>query len=783
MTTTMTRLREFRRRTLSAPIFARVKTALPRMSDTEREALEAGTVGWEAEFFSGKPDWSALLAQSPATLTDEERAFLNGPCEQLCAMCDDWDITFNKRDIPEEIWAFLKQHGFLGLIISKDHGGKGFQASAVSAIVAKVSSRSPSVAVAIIVPNSLGPGELLTMFGTDEQKQHYLPRLADGREIPAFALTSVDAGSDATAMTDRGVVCHGTFEGKKTLGIRLNWSKRYISLGPVCTVLGLAFKLSDPEHLLGEEEDIGITMALIPTDTKGVSIGRRHLPGLQAFPNGPNRGTDVFIPIDWVIGGRERVGQGWRMLVTALAAGRGIMLPSMSVSAMKVAAFTTGAYARVREQFNLPIARFEGVQEALARIAGTAYTMDAARVLTARAVDRGERPAVVSAIMKYHATERMRDVVADAMDVHGGKAVCDGPSNYLGSAYRAIPIAITVEGANIMTRSLMIYGQGAIRCHPFILEEMAATQDPDEDAGLIAFDAVLTRHIGFLVKTLVRAAFHAWTFALFAGSPVSGPMARHIRKANALSAAFALVSDAAMVSLGGALKRKEMLSARLGDILSELYLLGAILKRFADDGRAQHDVPLLHWAAESALSRAQSRLDEVLANLPLRPLAWALRVLILPFGRTFRPPSDAATRACAEVLTAPSSARDRLVDGIYIGDPDEPLGQLDRAMRLICELEPLRAKMKTAKLSDIEDALAHGVITDTEAERLHEAQALRRRVLEVDDFDPQELTGTAHRATSAKPPTSGKTKRQGASQSPKQRKRAARANAKAGQST
>jgi acyl-CoA dehydrogenase len=733
----------FRQRTISRPLLGFVKRVLPRMSDTEREALEAGTVNWDAELFSGKPDWDVLLGMGPATLTPEEQAFMDGPVEQLCGMLDDWEINHVRHRLPDEVWDFIREQGFLGMIIPKSYGGLGFSASAHSAVVTKVSSCSIAAAVTIMVPNSLGPGELLIEYGTEDQKNHYLPRLADGRELPCFGLTSLDAGSDAAAMTDKGVVCYATHNGKKTLGMRVSWAKRYITLGPVASLLGLAFKLYDPDGLLGDKQDIGITVALVPTDTPGVEIGRRHLPVGQFFQNGPNSGKDVFIPMDWVIGGRDRVGQGWKMLVSALAAGRGISLPSLSASGAKLAAHATGAYARIREQFGIPIGKFEGVQEALARIAAHAYVLDAARRATTRMIDRGEKPAVLSGILKYHATERLRLTIDDAMDIHGGKGICDGPRNYLGNIYKAVPVAITVEGANILTRSLIIYGQGAVRCHPFLLKEMAAAQDDDADKGLRDFDAALFGHISFQLKTLARSLGHALTGGLLARSPVSGRAARHFRAFGRYAAGFALVSEIALISIGGALKRKEMLSGRLGDVLSELYLISCVLKRFEEDGRPPADLPLLDWACRTSFHAIQTRLGEVIDNFPNRPLAWFMTAMVFPLGRRRRPPRDRLTQACAELLLEPSDTRRRLVDGIYLGDQTKLLGQLDIAFEKTCALRHAGRKMRKAGIHDTGEAVKQQVITKSEAERLDETRALVREILAVDDFSQTELTGEA----------------------------------------
>src|SRR6202163_1721380 len=532
-----------RRDWLSRPIFRWARKVLPSLSATEREAIEAGDVWWDADLFSGDPDWGKLLATPPAKLSAEEQAFLAGPVEELCGMLDDWAITWELRDLPPEVWAFLKAHKFFAMIIPKQYGGLGFSAYAHSEGIRKLSSRSLSAPATAMVPNSLGPGELLMQFGTDAQRDYWLPRLARGEEIPCFGLTSPEAGSDAASMIDSGVVCRGTYEGREVLGIRLNWHKRYITLGPIATVLGLAFKLRDPDHLIGDRDDIGITLALVPTHLPGVSIGRRHLPAMHVFQNGPNWGHDVFIPMDHVIGGVEQVGKGWKMLMSALAAGRGISLPSLSAAGAAFAAHTTGAYASIREQFHVPIAQFEAIQERLGRMAATAYLLDAARRLTCAAIDRGHKPAVITAIMKAQATERLRVSANDAMDVHGGKGVMEGPLNYLGNLYRAVPIGITVEGANIVTRSLIQFGQGAIRSHPYILKEMLALEDDDHVRGLEAFDRAFWAHVSHAVTNTFRAWGHSWTGGLFAPAPDAGKTTRFYRKLGRYAAAFALSVD------------------------------------------------------------------------------------------------------------------------------------------------------------------------------------------------------------------------------------------------
>src|ERR1700761_7704080 len=650
----------FRADYITRPIFAWAKTALPALSDTEREAIEAGDTWWDADLFTGSPDWNKLLANAPGKLSAEEQAFLDGPVEEFCAMLNDWKISWTDRDLPPQAWAYLKAKRFFAMILPKEVGGLGFSAFAHSEGVRKISTRSVSAAVVAMVPNSLGPGELLLHFGTKAQQDYWLPRLARGEEIPCFGLTSPEAGSDAAAMIDSGGGCPGPFEGRETLGIRLNWHKRYITLGPIATVLGLAFKLHDPDHLIGSRNDIGITLALVPTHLPGVSIGRRHLPAMHVFQNGPNWGHDVFIPMDYVIGGVGQVGKGWKMLMSALAAGRGISLPSLSAAGAAFAADVTGAYARIREQFHVSISKFEAIQERLGRIAATAYLLDGARRMTCAALDDGHHPAVVTAIMKAQATDRMRLAVNDAMDVHGGKGIIEGPLNYLGSLYRGVPIGITVEGANIVTRSLMQFGQGAIRCHPYLLKEMQALEEPDKQKGLDAFDKVLWAHVGHSIANMFRACGRAWSGGLLAPAPDAGAATAFYRQLSRHAAAFALAVDLSLLTLGGALKRKEMISARFGDILSELYLSSAALKRWNDEGRLEEDLPLLEWCVEASLATIEARFDEIIANFPVRPVAWLLRLFIQPFGPRRRGPSDRVTDACAELITNPSAARYRL---------------------------------------------------------------------------------------------------------------------------
>ncbi len=739
-------VKPLRRAAVTRPLFGVFKKVLPAMSDTEREALEAGSVWWDADLFSGNPDWKKLLAYPAAKLTPEEQAFVDGPVEELCAMLDEWDINHERMDLPPEVWKFMGDKGFLGIIIPKSHGGLGFSAFAHSEIVTKIATRSGAAAVTVMVPNSLGPAELLMHYGTEAQKDHYLPRLAKGQEIPCFALTNPDAGSDAASIPDLGIVCKGMHDGREVLGIRVTWEKRYITLAPVATLLGLAFQLHDPERLLGGEEDVGITLALIPTSHPGVNYGRRHNPLGCAFMNGPTTGKDVFIPMEWVIGGQAQAGKGWRMLMECLAAGRSISLPSMSMAAGKVGTRASGAYARVRSQFKTAIGNFEGIQEPLARIGGTTYLMDGMRRMTMAALDMGEKPSVISAISKYHMTERMRSIINDAMDIHGGKGICMGPGNYLGRAYQTVPIAITVEGANILTRSLIIFGQGAIRCHPWVLKEMTAVRQDD----LEGFDRAFWGHVAFTISNGARSLWLGLTGGKGVAVPGSPRTARYLQILTRFSSAFAMLADMSMFVIGGSLKRKEMLSARLGDILSHLYMMSATVKRFHDDGCPEEDVPLLTWAMYDSSFKLQVAMDGVLANFPSRPVAWLMRRFVFPKGLTLTAPHDKWNVRVARLLIEPGATRDRLTAGMYLPRrEDDVLGRLEFAMEAVIRAEPVEAKLRAAQkegrlpqrsAAERRDAaVKSGVITLAEFEQLVRTDRLRREVIMVDDF-PTDLS-------------------------------------------
>src|SRR5499427_286689 len=651
-------VRPLRKALITRPFLKTYLKLLPRMSQTEKEALEAGTVWWDGELFTGAPKWERLLATRPPQLSAAEQTFLDGPCEELCRMLDEWEITHERADLPPQVWEFLKTRGFFAMIIPKRYGGLEFSAYAHSCVLAKIASRSVTCASVVAVPNSLGPAELLNHYGTEEQKDHYLPRLARGEEVPCFALTGPRAGSDAAAIPDTGIVARGMWQGREVLGLKLNFSKRYITLAPVATVIGLAFRMFDPERLLGGKTDLGITCALIPRNTPGVSIGRRHFPLNIPFQNGPIQGRDVFVPLDFIIGGPAMAGSGWRMLVEQLSVGRCISLPSNTTGAAKAAVWATGAYARIRNQFNTPVGRFEGVEAVIARMVGLTYTMDAGRSVTAGAIDGGEKPSVPSAMLKYHVTEMGRQVGNDALDIHGGKGICLGPKNYLARGYEAVPVAITVEGANLLTRSLIIFGQGAVRCHPFVLREMTAARNPDRRKGVDAFDRALFGHIGFTISNAVRSFIMAITHARFTSQPVEGPTGRYYQHIVRFSASFAFAVDVAMLALGGYLKKKENLSARLGDVLSCLYLASMVLKHHEDQGHPEEDLPIVEWACRNLLYHAQEQLHGFLRNFPNRLLAGVMRALIFPRGRIYSAPGDRLGRNVADLVTTPTETRE-----------------------------------------------------------------------------------------------------------------------------
>lgn len=735
---------------LTKPMLDTYQKLLPPLSESEEVALAAGTVGFEGELFSGMPRWQKLLDQPAPKLTEEERAFLDGPCEELCALANEWEITHELADLPEALWDKLREHRLFGMIIPKEYGGHGFSAFMHSQVLQRLSSVSTSLGSTVAVPNSLGPAELLLHYGTEEQKNHYLPRLATGEDIPCFALTSPTAGSDATSIPDFGVVCRGEWNGEEVLGVRLTFNKRYITLAPVATVVGLAFQMHDPDGLLGDKEDIGITLALLPRDTKGLNIGRRHFPLNTAFHNGPLSGKDVFVPMSQLIGGEAYAGQGWKMLVECLSVGRAISLPSMSTGSMKMGFVATGAYARIRKQFGISIGRFEGVEEALAAIGGYTYTVNALTRATAAAVDRGEKPSVPSAIAKYHTTEIARKVVSHAMDVHGGKGIILGPNNYLGRMWQTSPISITVEGANILTRSMIIFGQGAIRCHPWVLKEMQAAAIEDEDERLKAFDHALWHHVGFSCSNAVRSFWMGLTGAQFGNVPGDDYTRRFYRRLNRYSAALAICADVSMLLLGGKLKFKEKLSARLGDVLSQLYISASILKRYDDKGRLADERPLLAWALFQSSFEIERALSAALRNYPVKWVGWLLWVLVFPLGRRATAPSDRLGRSIAAMMTKPTEVRDRLCSESYLTPSEHNVvGKMVAWLPEIIAAEPIERKlMKAVKNGDVkgltleaqrEAAVAQGVITQEEAEQLASAMEKTLQVIATDDFDSSDL--------------------------------------------
>ena len=743
---------DLRKDKITRPIFEMFKKVLPPMNQTEREALNAGDVWWDGELFTGAPDWKKWLSNAKPELTKDEQDFIDNQVETVCEMVSDWEVNFKDKDLPEAVWEYLKKEGFLGLIIPREYGGKGFSALAHSSIVTKLASRNAALGVSTMVPNSLGPAELLLHYGTDEQKAHYLPKLATGEDIPCFALTAPKAGSDASAMPDTGIVCKASYQGKKVLGIRLNWDKRYITLAPVATVLGLAFKMYDPDHLIGDSEDIGITVALIPTSHEGVEIGTRHFPVGSPFMNGPTRGKDVFIPMDWIVGGQEFAGKGWKMLVECLSAGRGISLPSGATAAAKVAYRATGAYSMLRQQFNTEIARFEGIEEALARIAGAAYQLEAARITTAGAVDSGCKPSVVTAIAKYHMTESARSLINDAMDIHGGRGVIQGERNYLASAFMGSPVSITVEGANILTRNLMIFGQGAIRCHPFVYREMLAASNPNEEQGINEFDSLFFRHLGYGLSNFIRTLSLGITGGKIVFKPVEGETGKYYQQLTRMSSALALVSDLSMALLGGELKRRERLSARLGDVLSHLYMSSTVLKYFQDSGQKGADLVYVKWTVENNLYLIQKAFVEFFDNLKPRWLARFLKRLIFPYGLAYKRPGDENDHQVVQAMLSNNELRDRLTKNIFIGDKNQPIGRIEHAFIKVLAAskvgKKIRAALKDGKLAESDNlnelvlsAVDKEILSKSEGDIYLESEELRLDAIQVDEYTQDYIKG------------------------------------------
>jgi acyl-CoA dehydrogenase len=738
-------LHPLRQRYIVRPALKRLQKQMPSISKTEREAIEAGNTWWEKELFCGRPDWKKLFSIPRPALSQEEQDFLNHQVEKLCSMLNDWDIIFNKRDLPKEIWDYLKNERFFGMAIAKQYDGLGFSALAHSTIIMKIATRSISTAVNTMVPNSLGPGELIAHYGTEDQKNYYLPRLAKGLEVPCFALTAPDAGSDAGAIPDTGIVCRGEFEGKETVGLLLNWDKRYITLAPIATVLGLAVRMYDPDHLLGKEEDIGITLCLIPTSHPGVEIGNRHYPLFQAFLNGPTRGKDVFIPLDWIIGGPEMAGHGWRMLMECLSIGRSISLPALATACGKMAYRFTGAYARLRRQFNTPIASFEGIEEALGYIAGNMYLLESARMMTAGAVDLKVKPAIASAIAKYHLTEMSRQVIAHAMDIHGGHMIQVGPRNFLANLHLSIPISITVEGANILTRNLIIFGQGAIRCHPYILKEVELISSPTPN--IVELDKTLMAHIGFFTSHLLRNMAYGLTGGRFIFTTSKNKRIKKYQKQlTRMSAALALMADTSLIMLGGTLKRRERISARLGDIMSQLYLASAVLKYYYDNNKPASDVDYVCWSLQQCLQKIQLACNDFLDNFPNRFVAILLCGAIFPFGQAYRNPKDKLNKNIVASMLSPSEVRERLTKYCYVSNKEDDIGyQLDKALTQVSAVDPIWKKLHKAvqqgnipkrfNFSErVKAAQQAQLLTTDEVRVLSEFEMLRSEIIKVNEF-------------------------------------------------
>jgi len=741
-------LKQLRQKYFTIPLIEKLQKQMPSISETEREAIEAGNVWWEKDLFSGRPHWKKLLSMPSPKLSEEEQHFIDNQVETLCHMLNDWEILNNNHNLPDDVWQYLKNEKFFGLVIPKEYGGRGFSALAHSTMVVKIATRSISAAVNTMVPNSLGPGELLLHYGTDEQKKYYLPRLARGDDIPCFALTSPEAGSDAGSIIDKGIVCRGQYEGKEILGIRLTWDKRYITLAPVATVLGIAFRLYDPDNFLNKgKEDLGITLCLVPTSHPGVEIGNRHYPLHLAFMNGPTRGKDVFIPIEWIIGGVSNAGQGWKMLMECLSIGRSISLPALSTACAKLAFRMTGAYAQIRRQFNTEIANFEGVEEALGNIAGLTYLTESCRLFTVGAVDQNVKPSIASAIAKYHMTEMARKVIMHAMDVHAGHSIQIGPRNILATAHMAIPVSITVEGANILTRNLIIFGQGAIRCHPYLLQEIKLFSKPDSDEKMRSLDRILISHVGYLISNMVRTFWRGLTAGTLIFSPVRGPTARYYRQLSRMSSVLAFLSDVSILSLGGSLKRKERISARLGDILSQLYLASAVLKYFKDNDQPTSDLNYVRWCIEMSLYKMQVACNELLQNFPIKWMGKILHWIAFPYGTSYYKPNDDLHHKIVGTMINPSQFRDRLTDFCFISkDPNDPVRRLEVVLEQREEIEPLWNKFQEAIrkgilsrhasfAEQIDAADKLGVLNNAETRALRDFNSILKEVIKVNEFN------------------------------------------------
>jgi len=733
---------------ITKPAYKTLANSMPSISTTEQEALEAGTSWWEKELFMGAPDWSQFEKYPYPTLSEEEQSFIDNEVELLCSMLNEWEIHHHLKDLPPEVWQFIKDKGFLGLIIPKSFGGKEFSSFAQSRIMSKIASRSLTTAVSCMVPNSLGPGELLMHYGTDAQKQQYLPGLAKGEEIPCFGLTSPEAGSDAGAIPDSGVVCYSEHEGAQVLGLRMNFSKRWITLAPIATVVGLAFKLYDPEGLLGDKNktEYGITCALIPASHAGVKIGARHFPG-SPFMNGTVEGEDVFIPIDWIIGGQENAGKGWRMLMECLGVGRGISLPALATAAGEMSYLTVGAFAKIRQQFNISVGKFEGVQEATSEIASDAYMLEAFRYLVTCGLNQGGTPAVMTAMAKYYATETMRKVVNHGMDIAGGRAIQLGPRNFLALTYQAIPIAITVEGANILTRSLMIFGQGSMRCHPYLFEELQLLQSEDKANAVQKFDDLLFKHLAYTFNRGAKSFAYGWSGGSNdAPQSVDQFTASYYKTINRFSANFALVSDMSLGLLAGDLKRKEMLSGRLADIHAHLFISTAILKFYEAGQKTEAEQLHAKLALQKAFLNIQEAFWGLFKNFPAKLPAAFVKWICFPLGRVISKPDDELKQQVAELMMQEHPFREQLKHHVfYSTKADDVTGRLEHTFQILRTLEPLWDKFKKAESKgkftgltfeeNIAQAIKEGFITESEAQQLLQYNAIRFDSMLTDVFD------------------------------------------------
>lgn len=742
---------QIRRPLITKPIYRRVRRQKTRISPMEKQALTAGNSGFDKSLFSGKPDWKELRSLPPLRLTKEEEAIMNGPIEELCRLTDDWNIRKN-REIPDELWNFMRDNKLFGLRVPKSRGGLELSFQAQSLALGKVASRSVDVATLIELPTSLWPDEIIEKYGTEAQKKEWMPRFAESKDIASFAITGLSNGSDATSMRDVGYVEYGTHDGKKVLGIRLNIEKRYITFAPKATVLVLGFQLFDPDNHFGKGDDVGISLAIIPAHHRGIKIGRRHLPTGVAFPNGPIFGKDVFIPIDWLIGGTERAGEGWRMIMECLFVGRALALPSISVAAAKLALRTSAQYARVRRQFGSHIGRFEGIEEPLARLVEIAYVSEAMRSLTASMVDKGFRPLAVSSLMKYRTTEFARQAVDAAMDIHAGRGVMDGPSNYLMSAFLAVPIGVTVEGANIVTRSIITFAQGVMQAHPFFYEELASCEEPNENHGLKRFDKAFFGHLGFLLSNVFRSFFHNLTFGVFGKAPSNIPsfVARSYKAVWRASTIFAAMSDITTIVMGPSLKKRQKLGGRLSDALSELFLLSAVLKRYEDDGFPKEDLSIVSLSVHNSLYRFQESIKGAIRNFPiplLKPFLW---LILMPLGGRRTIASDKRGHDIVQIVMKPGAVLDRLSNYIYIShDPNDITGRLEVAFKKAVETENAQKKLdvairrgKTKRILGVDwvaEAEKQGILTVEEARNVRESEQLAERALQVDHFDPKEI--------------------------------------------